>query len=517
MTSQLDLKDLVVSRDNSAKSLNPPRRWFSRYVLPISVVLSFVGMILWASRDRLQPRREVTVVPVIVSKGTVTSEGSPLFQSPGWIEPRPRPVVVSALTEGVVDKLFVVEGQNVAQGEAIAQLIDVDARITLKQSEHERDQRMAQLKIAKAELTAAQARFDNPTHLDALVAEAESLLAKTKTERSKLPSLIESARIRLRFADQDLAGKKGSQDAISERLLQRSQSERDAVATELTELDGRAPFLDREIDALQKRTGALSQQRERLVEEKLRLADAESKVELAEGNLTLAELAVQMASVRLERTTVKSPITGRVLQVIARPGSRVMGLSAASAQESSNVVTLYDPAMLQIRADVRLEDVPNVQEGQRVRIETASAKQPMDGEVLLTTSTANVQKNTLEVKVAILNPPAPVRPEMLASVTFLSPESPELKGESKSSDRILVPRSLIQSSEGDSVVWVVDSQSRADRKVVQVGKPGDRGLVELTSGLQPTDRLISSDVTHLHHGDLVAVTKEDSSLGMDQR
>jgi RND family efflux transporter MFP subunit len=474
-------------------------------------------MILWASRDRIQPRKEVTVVPVMMTKSTVTSEGAPLFQSPGWIEPRPRPVVVSALTEGVIDKLFVVEGQNVTQGEGVAQLIDVDAQLALKQAENERDQRRAQLRIAKAELTAARARFETPTHLDALAAEAESLLAKTKTERSKLPSLVESARIRLRFADQDLAGKKGAQDAISERLLQRSQSERDAVATELSELDGRAPFLDREIEALQKRSRALATQREHLVEEKLRVADAESKVELAEGNLTLAELAVQMASVRLERTTVKSPITGRVLQVIARPGSRVMGLTAASAQESSNVVTLYDPAMLQIRADVRLEDVPNVQQGQRVRIETASAKQPMDGEVLLTTSTANIQKNTLEVKVAILNPPSTIRPEMLATVTFLSPKSDEPKGASEMVDRVLVPRSLIQSSDGGSVVWVVDAQGRADRKTVQVGKAGDRGQVEVTSGLQPTDRLISSDVSHLRPGDLVAVTKEDPSLGMDQR
>ena len=84
------------------------------------------------------------------------------------------------------------------------------------------------------------------------------------------------------------------------------------------------------------------------------------------------------------------------------------------------VATLYDPQQLQVRADVRLEDVPNVLPGQKVQVETASASSPLEGEVLFTTSTANIQKNTLETKIAILNPPPTIRPEMLAKVTFLA-------------------------------------------------------------------------------------------------
>ena len=51
-------------------------------------------------------------------------------------------------------------------------------------------------------------------------------------------------------------------------------------------------------------------------------------------------------------------------------------------QKLLGVENLYDPQMLQVRADVRLEDVPRVQSGQSVRIETASARGPIDGEVL---------------------------------------------------------------------------------------------------------------------------------------
>ncbi|MBY0587208.1 efflux RND transporter periplasmic adaptor subunit [bacterium] len=513
MTSKVNLKDLVNPRELMPLAA-PPRRIASRYVLPTLVLGGFIMMLIWASWDHLLPAREVTVVPVITSRAEVKNSGAPLFQAPGWIEPRPRPVVVSALIEGVIQDLLIVEGQAVKKGETIARLIDVDARLAFEQAENEYRQRQAQCELTKAELAAARSRLENPVHLDALLAEAESALARTSTERAKLPSLIESASIRLRFAEQDLSGKQQSQDAISERLLQRSQSERDAASTELTELQGRDAFLDREIVALENKRKALASQRQLLVEEKLRLADAEARVRQADGNLRQAELSVQGAQLRLDRTHVVSPISGRVLQVIVRPGTRVMGLSPNSAQDSTTVATLYDPAMLQVRADVRLEDVPNVQPGQKVQIETASASHPLDGEVLFATSSANIQKNTLEVKVAIHNPPQTIRPEMLTKVTFLSPETTESASPEPSTERILVPRSLIEKDGVNTFLWVVEGEGHAIRRSIQLGQAGTEELAEAVSGIQPTDRLISSDRQNLNDGDRVTIVREDASLGL---
>src|SRR5258707_15354903 len=90
---------------------------------------------------------------------------------------------------------------------------------------------------------------------------------------------------------------------------------------------------------------------------------------------------------------------------------------ASSLQDSSTVLTLYDPASLQVRVDVRLDDVGKVRAGQKVRIETAALpEQPLEGEVLLATSQADIQKNTLSVKVAIHNPPPTLKPEMLCQI-----------------------------------------------------------------------------------------------------
>src|SRR5207249_6473462 len=121
---------------------------------------------------------------------------------------------------------------------------------------------------------------------------------------------------------------------------------------------------------------------------------------------------------------------------------RLMGMAPASLHDASTVVTLYDPALLQVRADVLLEDVPRVQPGQAVKIETPAAPGgPLDGVVLYATSQADIQKNTLQVKVAIQAPPVTLRPDMLVQVRFLAPPAPKsVGGASQQPLRLLIPR-----------------------------------------------------------------------------
>ena len=113
--------------------------------------------------------------------------------------------------------------------------------------------------------------------------------------------------------------------------------------------------------------------------------------------------------------TITSPINGRVLSLQATAGMRVVGLDPHSPKGAAAIVTLYDPKMLQVRVDVRLEDVPQVQIGQRASIETASVPDGLDGKVIWVTSKADIQKNTLQVKVAVIDPSDVIRPEMLGS------------------------------------------------------------------------------------------------------
>ncbi|SFJ43346.1 efflux RND transporter periplasmic adaptor subunit [Planctomicrobium piriforme] len=519
MNSQLNLRGLALERsERSRQSPRHRRAWLSRYIVPGGIVLGFLGLLGWGMRDQLVSRRPVTVIPVVVTRAEIQAAGTTLFQAAGWIEPRPTPTSAAALTEGVVESLLVVEGQAVAAGEPVAKLIDIDARLALQEAQATLDLREAEVRSAEGELKAAKLRIEFPVHLEAQLADAESLLAKTQTELVKLPFLIKSAAARLDYARNNLDGKQSAGLGIAGRTLQLAESEFAAAQADLSELQQRGPSLQREEAALQKKKKAVADQLMRLVEESRQLESALASLQAAKAIRDRARLAVEKANLNLDRTIVRSPGRGTVMQLIAHPGTRVMGLDANATRSASTVVTLYDPEMLQVRADVRLEDVPRVQPGQPVEVQTASSKETIHGTVLRATSSANIQKNTLEVKIALEHPPATVRPEMLVTATFQAPPPPETEqSQAREIERLLIPRQLVEKADGAAVVWVADANSRARRRSVQLGQSGTEALVEVVDGLTATDKLIAGGREGLAEGDPVHVTGEDASLGISSR
>lgn len=503
--TQLDLQGLAIDRGSSTPGTSvvrrPRRSYLARYILPGTVLLGFVVLVLNAAGTQLLPRHRVSVVPVVVRQATVQQAGTPLFQAAGWIEPRPTPINVPALTEGVVDELFVVEGQDIAQGESIASLIDTDAKLDVQQAEATRDFRKAELARAEATLAGARVRFENPAHWDAALAEANSALAQTLTAKAQLPYLTRAAEAKVDYTEQNLARKRAAGAAVAARTVDLAESDHARALANLKELKQRPPLLEREAEALRAKVAAVQKQRELLVEESRQLEEARAAVEIAKARLAQARLAVEAARLALERTVIRAPVDGRVLRLVAHTGTRVMGLSSNAKANSSTVITMYDPQSLQVRADVRLGDVPLVRPGQPVEIETATSNEILTGHVLLSTSEASVQKNTLEVKVAIDDPPDWVRPEMLVTATFIAPPT-ELKSEkgSDSQQRLLVPRKLVNKSEEDAFVWIVTPDGYAERRNVKLGRAGTEDLIAVLDGLDPTSKLISSNRQGLENG-----------------
>src|SRR5437764_787366 len=151
MNPNVDLRQLAVRRP-AVSAPEPARRrhLFSRVVLPAAVLLGFAALAGWGARDSLLPARPVTVVPVLATRAEV----------------RPTPVLVTALSEGVVERLLVVEGQEVKAGEPVAHLIDAEARLALDAAEADRQLREADLASAHAVLECARVHAAHPIHLE---------------------------------------------------------------------------------------------------------------------------------------------------------------------------------------------------------------------------------------------------------------------------------------------------------------------------------------------------------------
>ena len=511
--SKLDLSQLAVDRSHQAKpGLKVKRSWLSRYLLPSGILAGFLALFGWAARDSFLPAQSITITPVVVSRAEILQAGTPLFQAAGWVEPRPTPVVASSLAPGVIHEMLVIEGQDVEQAEPIATLIDTDAKLALKQARADDQLQQAEVRRAEAALVAAKTNLAKPLALQAGLADAETLLAKTERELVKLPFALEAAKTRQQLAAENVKRKEAAGDAIAGRLLREARAELANATNAVRELIAREPTLQAQLEPLLQKRIALAERLKLLTDEKRAVAEADANLSIARAKAEQTALAVEAAELRLERMTVRSPISGRVLSLEARPGQRLSGINPHSEQGSSTVVSLYDPASLQVRVDVRLEDVPQVQLGQPAQIETAALAKPISGEVISVTTLADIQKNTLQVKVSIANPPDVIKPEMLSKVTFLALPSPVVEqGPGESPLRLFVPQALVSMADGEAMVWVADlTTGIATQKFVEVGRgTAYGGLVEITAGLLPTDKLIVTGRESLAEGSRIRVTGED--------
>src|SRR5262245_14128058 len=173
VTAPVDIRQLAVRRDGPPE---PARRrhLLARYLLPAAILLGFAALAAWSASDLIRPAKPVTVVPVLTTRAELAVEGgAPLFQAAGWVEPRPTPVLVTALTDGVVERLLVVEGQEVKAGEPVAELVRADAELALAAAEADWQTREA---------------------------EAESLTAQAATALTFLPFQVQAAEARQKLA-----------------------------------------------------------------------------------------------------------------------------------------------------------------------------------------------------------------------------------------------------------------------------------------------------------------------------
>jgi HlyD family secretion protein len=514
MSADVDIKQLAIVRDEAPSArLGRQRHLLSRYVIPGALIAGFVGLLLWALRDKISPPTAVSVVPVLATQSAAQGEGTPLFQAAGWIEPRPTPIRVAALAPGVVERLLVVEDQAVKAGEPIAELVKQDAQLAFEHAAADLKIREAQLTEAQANLQAASTRFEQPVHLQAALGEADAALAEVTKEQKNLPFETRRAEAQLEYATGNYERKQSSAAAVSGNVIQQAKSEREAAEALVEELRGRADSLAKQQEALSERRDALATQLKLLAEEKRAKQESEAKVQTASAQVDHAKIALAEAKLRLQRMTIRAPVDGRVYQLVGFPGTTLTGgMSPVANADGSTVATLYRPDMLQVRVDVRFEDIPKVSLGQKVLINNPALAKPISGKVLFLSSKANIQKNTLEVKVALDAPEPVFKPEMLVNVTHLAPKSAETVADAAEM-RIYVPQQLVLHDESGSFVWATDQSAGVARKTpVITGAAAAGGLVEVTQGLSVSSRLISRGFESLKDRSRINVVNEDAPV-----
>lgn len=218
-------------------------------------------------------------------------------------------VKIGARTSGVIESMLVRVGDPVTKGDLIA-LIDA------REEEAQRIEAEARLLRARAELSRVETVF--PLQ----VREAEAALREAQAE--------------LEYAETNFA----RQQRLVEQALQ-AQDELDRARQET--LSSRNRVTAREL--------TVSRLREEFAQERVK----------AQKAMIEAEANLETLAVRLSYKRIVSPITGIVSQVAAQEGETVV-----SGLQVSNLITVIDPARLEMWIYVDETDVGLVKPGQDV-------------------------------------------------------------------------------------------------------------------------------------------------------
>ncbi len=488
----------------------PKRKWKTRVLIPGVLLTGFVSVLAYSAGDVFRSRTPVEVVPVVVRPASASAtSGAVVAQAPGWVEADPFSVAVSALADGVVKEVLVLEGDRVEAGQVVARMIDEDARLAFSRSESEVSLRQADCLAAQAALTAAQTDWDHPIERRRMLETSEAMWAESRAELDRLPAEIaaEQALLTELHAEHERVSLVHEQQSASGIELIRAQQQCAAQAAKLRLTEGKWPILDAKTRQWEAEvTAARENLRLRITETKA-LADARAAVARAEAELNRAATASAEAKLRLQRMEVRSPSSGVVQERLVEPGSKLQ-LTMDNSPRSAQAVRLYDPTRLQVRVDVPLAQAAHVGVGQEatVTVEILPDRR-FRGSVTRIVHEADIQKNTLQVKVAVHEPAPEIKPEMLARVKLLG----KANAAAETSDHaVFAPESLIlRSAGGADRVWLADAaRGIAVSRQVTVGDTRQEGWVEIRQGLNPGDRLIALDPSGVRGGQRIRITGE---------
>jgi multidrug resistance efflux pump len=236
-----------------------------------------------------------------------------------------------AAADGVIDRLFVERGQNIAAGDRLLgidcgpRLAEISARAALGQQ-------------ARAAATTIRSgpRTQELSAADAEITAAESALREQQQKLSMAEALVDDGFISKR----DLAARTNGRDSARAQL-----------------------------DALRQRRSLL--------------AEGARGSEIAEANAAANAAAAntQVASALAAQCTLKSPISGQVLQILRREGE------FSGASQGTPLIIVGDISRLIVRAELSERDAANVRMGQPVIVWVDGKPEKWKGRV---TQMANV-------------------------------------------------------------------------------------------------------------------------------
>ncbi|MDO8978302.1 MAG: efflux RND transporter periplasmic adaptor subunit [Afipia sp.] len=190
----------------------------------------------------------------------------------------------------------------------------------------------------------------------------------------------------------------------------------------------------------------------------------------------IAELPKQpVESLRLQE--LRAPMSGRIAERRVDLGSLV----GREGQESELFV-IVDSRVVWAELALPAADLAVIREGQQISVQPGSGAEPLPATIMFVSPLLDKDTRLARVVASVDNPSHVLRPGM-----FVTAHIPFQQIHAD----VVVPKSAVQSVEGQSAVFVRTSDGFEPRKIV-TGREDSKSF-EVTSGLTPGDRIATAN------------------------
>lgn len=430
--------------DRSQKRAGGPSRWSTVWIFSGIALLALLGAGRFAY-GVISRAAEVDVARVrTAAAGDPARAGDVILNATGYVIAAHR-IELAAKVIGKVSWIGVEKGDRVREGQELVRLEDEEYR--------------AQLLQARGNLINLQAQLDQLVNgsRPEEVARAKADLENARANENNAKVTLDRTRP---LVDQGIMTKQNLDDAQAKydgAVAQRMSLQR---TYDLTALGPRKE----QIDA------------------------ARGLVEQAKGQLAYAQ-------VQLDNTVIRAPVSGTVLERNVEKGEFVTTGFVGDKGAKGYVVSLADLNDLKVELDINQNDFAKLGPRQRGVVTTdAFPDRRYEGFIDEVSPEANRQKATVQVKVRIEKPDLYLRPEMNASVAFVSDAK---SGKDADAPSIVIPVSAVR----NGAVFVA-SNGRAVQRPVKTGSTTAQG-VRVNAGLIGGEDLIVNPPPDLKDGDRV--------------
>jgi membrane fusion protein (multidrug efflux system) len=207
-----------------------------------------------------------------------------------------------------------------------------------------------------------------------------------------------------------------------------------------------------------------------------------------------ADLDTQRAALEAARAQVATQRAAVADRSIRAPFSGVLGLRLVSpgslVTPGTQITTLDDVSLVKVDATFPEAMLPLLLAGQRVRVRSdAWPGEVFEGRIAAVDARVDPVSRAIAIRAEVPNPDGKLRPGMLLQVGV----------ERSSHQALAVPEIALVQNGTQSSVFRVEAGDKVVQAPVRIGGTQD-GLVEITEGLRPGDRVVVEGTVKLRDG-----------------